>query len=56
MRYFNNQIKMANDKKPFILKGIPSSPGMYMGNATVFHTETVIIPHETIPMKKSTPN
>lgn len=40
---------MANDKKPFILKGIPSSPGMYMGNATVFHTETVIIPHETIP-------
>ena len=49
MRYFNNQIKMANDKKPFILKGIPSSPGMYMGNATVFHTETVIIPHETIP-------
>lgn len=49
MRYINTQIKLENDKKPFILKGIPSSPGMYMGSATVFQTETVIIPHEQIP-------
>lgn len=52
MRYINTQIKLENETKPFILKGIPSSPGMYMGSATVFQTETVIIPHEQIPIRE----
>ncbi len=50
MRYFNPYIKTEEElAKPFMLKGIPSSPGMFMGIASVIQTETIIIPNEKVP-------